>query len=55
MEPTTLSARDEQSTPHNRHVRVDVAVGLGLLAIAIIGKLVAQVTDLGFLTALSLR
>ena len=47
-----MSAREKQSTTPSRHVRVDLAVGLGLLAVAIGGKLL---TDFGILAALGLR
>jgi hypothetical protein len=55
MDTKTLSPRDEQSTPTDRHVRVDLALGLGLLTVAIAGKLLWEVSDLGMFAVFGLR
>jgi hypothetical protein len=55
MDTTTLSPRDEQSTQTDRHVRVDLAIGLGLLTVAIAGKLIWEASDLGLFAVLGLR
>lgn len=43
---------DEQSAPPGRRVSTDLVLGIGLLGIAIIGRLLWTVSDVGILGAI---
>ena len=63
MHPTTMTMNDEQSppevvdtpTPAPRRVSLDLAIGLGVLGVAIAGKLLWAISDGTFLAALGTR
>lgn len=53
MDDTTTGTSDE--TPRNRRVSADIAIGLGLLGVATLGKLLWTVSDGGILAAFGAR
>jgi len=63
MHPTTMTRNDESSspelvgaaTPGARRMSADLAIGLGLLGVAILGKLMWVVTDGGVLAVVGAR
>lgn len=55
MHPTTMTRNDEKSTPVTRRVSADLALGLTLLGVVIVGRLLWAVTDGSILTALGAR
>jgi hypothetical protein len=59
MHPTTTTTPDEQlverPTPVTRHVSADLALGLALLGVVIVGRLLWAATDGSLLTALGAR
>jgi hypothetical protein len=63
MHPTTMTRADESSSrelvgaahPGTRRVSADLAIGLTLLGVAILGKLLWVVTDGGVLAVVGAR
>lgn len=55
MPSTTMTRNDERSTPVTRRVSADLALGLSLLGVVIVGRLLWALTDGSILSALGAR
>ena len=57
MQPTTMTQHDEldRPTPATRRMSADLAIGLTLLGVVIVGRLLWAITDGSILTALGTR